>query len=206
MNVIPFVHEGLGNSSYLVDLGDGRALLVDPDRTAARYLALAESRRLRIEAVLEVDPDLPPILADPTELQQVFMNLLANAIQAITPAGRPGRVLVRARASGDLVLAEVEDDGPGIPAAQREQVFEPFFTTKPEGDGTGLGLSIASGIVRELGGRISVRPGASGGACFAIELPAADVTIGRPLSPAVQGALPGVVRRVLDEVRRLASI
>ena len=53
MNVIPFVHEGLGNSSYLVDLGEGRALLVDPDRTAARYLALAESRRLRIEAVLE---------------------------------------------------------------------------------------------------------------------------------------------------------
>ena len=144
----------------------------------------------RIEATLEVDPDLPAILADPTELQQVFMNLLANAIQAIAATGRPGRVLVRARASGDLVLAEVEDDGPGIPAAQREQVFEPFFTTKAEGDGTGLGLSIASGIVRELGGRIGVRPGAGGGACFAIELPAADgpafvTPVATPLDPAV---------------------
>ncbi|HSE26660.1 MAG TPA: ATP-binding protein [Gemmatimonadales bacterium] len=142
----------------------------------------------RVETVLELDPDLPLIQADPTELQQVFLNLLTNAAQAIAGAGRPGRVTVRARASGDLVLVEVEDDGPGIPADQVEQVFEPFFTTKPAGVGTGLGLSIASGIVRELGGRISARLGAGGGAGFAIELPAADgpafvTPVATPLDP-----------------------
>src|SRR5690606_29251438 len=82
---------------------------------------------------LELDPDLPYILADPTELQQVFLNLLTNAAQAIAGVGRPGRVTVRARASGGQVLVEVEDDGPGIPAARLEQVFEPCFTTKPAG-------------------------------------------------------------------------
>jgi two-component system NtrC family sensor kinase len=143
----------------------------------------------RVEAVVEVDPHLPTIQADPTEIQQAFLNLLANASQAIAAAGRPGRVTVRARTSGGLVLVELEDDGPGIPPGQLEQVFEPFFTTKPAGGGTGLGLSIASGIIRELGGRITARTGADGGACFAIELPAsggapAFVTpVATPLDP-----------------------
>ncbi len=141
----------------------------------------------RVETVLELDPDLPHILADPTELQQVFLNLLTNAAQAIAGVGRPGRVTVRARASGGQVLVEVEDDGPGIPLPRLEQVFEPFFTTKPAGVGTGLGLSIAGGIVRELGGRIGARP-VAGGACFAIELPAADgpafvTPVATPLDP-----------------------
>ena len=141
----------------------------------------------RVETVLEVDPDLPPIQADPTELQQVFLNLLTNAAQAIAGTGHPGRVTVRARSSGGVVLVEVEDDGPGLPPGQLEQVFEPFFTTKPAGVGTGLGLSIASGIVRELGGRIVARPVARG-ACFAIELPAAAAPafvtpVATPLDP-----------------------
>jgi two-component system NtrC family sensor kinase len=145
-------------------------------RALESCLALLRNEFLasRVETILEVEPDLPPIQADPTELQQVFLNLLTNAAHAIAGARQPGRVTIRARASGDLVLVEVEDDGPGIPPGQVEHVFEPFFTTKPRGEGTGLGLSIAGGIVRELGGRIGVRAGSAGGACFGIELPAAQ--------------------------------
>ena len=141
---------------------------------AALGLLRNEFLATRVEVETDLDPDLPPIQANPTELQQVFVNLLTNAAQAVAGTGRPGRVAVRGRAGGGRVLIEVEDDGPGIAPGQLEQVFEPFFTTKPEGGGTGLGLSIASGIVKELGGRLGVRPVTGGGACFEIELPAGE--------------------------------
>ncbi|OGL21117.1 MAG: hypothetical protein A3G44_10720 [Candidatus Rokubacteria bacterium RIFCSPLOWO2_12_FULL_73_47] len=99
----------------------------------------------------ELAPGLPKVPCDPARLVQVLVNLLANAAYA---AGEGGRVVVRARREDAWLAFEVEDDGPGIPAALRSKIYDPFFTTKP--DGTGLGLSISHGIVSEHGGRMEV--------------------------------------------------
>jgi signal transduction histidine kinase/CheY-like chemotaxis protein len=127
----------------------------------------------RVEAVVEVEEDLPMPDIDPNQIQQVFVNLINNAAQAIASTGRPGRVLVRARRWLDGVAIEVVDDGPGMPEALAAQAFEPFFTTKPEGEGTGLGLSISQGIVREHGGRIMLSTEEGRGSTFTVQLPLA---------------------------------
>ena len=125
----------------------------------------------RVEAQIEVEPDLPMPDIDPNQIQQVFVNLLNNASQAVASTGRPGRVVVRARRWLDGVAIEVIDDGPGMSEALAAQVFEPFFTTKPEGEGTGLGLSISQGIVREHGGRIMLSTEEGRGSTFTVQLP-----------------------------------
>jgi two-component system NtrC family sensor kinase len=127
----------------------------------------------RVEARLEVDPDLPMPDIEPNQIQQVFVNLLNNAAQAISSTGRPGTVVVRARRWLDGVAIDVVDDGPGMSEALAAQVFEPFFTTKPEGKGTGLGLSISQGIVREHGGRIMLATEEGRGSTFTVQLPLA---------------------------------
>ncbi len=127
----------------------------------------------RVEASLEVEPDLPMPDIDPNQIQQVFVNLINNAAQAIASTGRPGTVVVRARRWLDGVAVDVADDGPGMSEALAAQVFEPFFTTKPEGEGTGLGLSISQGIVREHGGRIMLSTEEEGGSVFTVQLPLA---------------------------------
>jgi two-component system NtrC family sensor kinase len=125
----------------------------------------------RVEAQIEIEPDLPMPDIDPNQIQQVFVNLLNNASQAVASTGRPGRVLVRARRWLDGVAVEVIDDGPGMSESLAAQVFEPFFTTKPEGEGTGLGLSISQGIVREHGGRIMLSTEEGRGSTFTVQLP-----------------------------------
>ena len=125
----------------------------------------------RVEATIEVEPDLPMPDIDPNQIQQVFVNLLNNAAQAIASTGRPGRVLVRARRWLDGVAIDVIDDGPGMTEPLAAQVFEPFFTTKPEGEGTGLGLSISQGILREHGGRIMLATEEGRGSTFTVQLP-----------------------------------
>lgn len=125
-----------------------------------------------IQVVETYDPDLPPPSADASQLQQVVLNLLQNAHDAISLSGKGSRVMVRTRRSGkDKLAFEVEDDGPGIPKDTRERIFNPFFTTKPPGKGTGLGLTISHKIVENHGGRISVRSRRGGGARFVVELP-----------------------------------
>lgn len=124
-----------------------------------------------VEVKLDLLPDLPMTMADYHQLQQVFVNLLVNACDAIDAAGRPGWVLFRTSRAGGRILIEVEDDGPGIKDADLGSVFEPFFTTKPEGKGTGLGLAIVFGIISEHGGAITAGNRPEGGARFAIELP-----------------------------------
>jgi two-component system, NtrC family, sensor kinase len=127
----------------------------------------------RVEASLEIEPDLPMPDIDPNQIQQVFVNLINNAAQAIASTGRPGTVVVRARQWLDGVAVDVADDGPGMSEALAAQVFEPFFTTKPEGEGTGLGLSISQGIVREHGGRIMLSTEEDKGSVFTVQLPLA---------------------------------
>jgi signal transduction histidine kinase len=127
----------------------------------------------RVDGVLEVEADLPVPDIDPNQIQQVFVNLINNAAQAIASTGRPGTVVVRARRWLDGVAIDVVDDGPGMSEGLAAQVFEPFFTTKPEGEGTGLGLSISQGIVREHGGRIMLATEEGRGSTFTVQLPLA---------------------------------
>jgi signal transduction histidine kinase len=111
---------------------------------------------------------LPRVRCLPGQLNQVFMNLVMNACDAID--GR-GRIVVRTRPTEAGVALFFEDSGPGIPSEHRERIFEPFFTTKPVGKGTGLGLSISHGIIERHGGRMSVECPEAGGTVFRIDLP-----------------------------------
>ncbi|MCG2823960.1 MAG: ATP-binding protein [Desulfobulbaceae bacterium] len=122
----------------------------------------------KIELVSEQQP-LPPIMADPVELEQIVLNLLLNALQAI---GRQGRIVISTRHDGQRVVMEVEDNGPGIAEDIRTRIFDPFYTTKPIGEGTGLGLSICAGIVDDYGGSMEVASTPGGGATFIVFLPA----------------------------------
>jgi signal transduction histidine kinase len=94
--------------------------------------------------------------ANPGQLEQVFVNLLLNAAQALDPGRGDGRVELRARREGDRVVVLVHDDGPGIAPEHLARVFDPFFTTKPVGLGTGLGLSICHMILQPIGGEIGI--------------------------------------------------
>jgi two-component system NtrC family sensor kinase len=125
----------------------------------------------RVEALIEVEPDLPLPDIDPNQIQQVFVNLINNAAQAVASTGRPGTIVVRARRWMDGVAIDIIDDGPGMSEALAAQVFEPFFTTKAEGEGTGLGLSISQGIVKEHGGRIMLSTEEGKGSTFTVQLP-----------------------------------
>src|SRR5919202_1064583 len=116
--------------------------------------------------------DLPPVIGDARQLQQVCLNLVTNAVQAMAPMGG-GRLRVVTRADGTSVVLEMTDSGPGIPSGVRARIFEPFFTTKPEGEGTGLGLSVSYGIVAAHGGTIEVAETSAGGTTFRITLPSA---------------------------------
>ena len=128
---------------------------------------------------------LPPVLADPHQLEQVFLNLLLNAEQAMLEGKSGGRIILNTTVSRDgrMVHAEVIDDGPGIPQDALPHVFEPFFSTKPVGSGTGLGLSVSYGIVEEHGGHLVVesRPGRT---VFRLELPVAQSAAAQRAAPA----------------------
>jgi two-component system NtrC family sensor kinase len=126
----------------------------------------------KIDADVDVAPGVPPVLVDANQIQQVFVNLISNAAQAIQSSGIGSRIIIRAVTWLDGVAITVEDDGPGVPPEDAQRVFEPFFTTKPAGEGTGLGLSICQGIVKEHGGRLTLVPTQRRGAVFQVELPA----------------------------------
>lgn len=116
-----------------------------------------------------------PVMAVFTELQQVVLNFLINAEQAVTYGMVPWRIIVRTMDIGNRARLEVQDSGPGVPRDHEAKLFQPFFTTKSVGEGTGLGLSISYGIIQSHGGTIGYRPAAGGGALFYFELPAAQV-------------------------------
>jgi signal transduction histidine kinase/CheY-like chemotaxis protein len=127
----------------------------------------------KIRLKLELDSAPSFVHGDAGQLQQVLMNLVGNARQAIVESGKGGNIQVRTKwTSEGHVLLEVSDDGPGIPQGIMARIFDPFFTTKPAGVGTGLGLAIALGIVREHSGQLKVSSPPGGGATFTMELPA----------------------------------
>ena len=137
------------------------------------------SQQLKLREITvkwELDEKLPQILADPVRLEQVFINLLINARDAIVlrtetqEEAIPRQITITTSSSEEMVTASISDTGTGIPAEFMDKIFEPFFTTKKVGEGTGLGLSISYGIIRESGGDISVKnnPDPPGGATFII--------------------------------------
>jgi two-component system NtrC family sensor kinase len=125
-------------------------------------------RGIRIEQ--ELDEELPRIESDTGQLQQIFLNLVNNAIDAVD---RDGRIRIASRQVDHAVRVEVHDDGPGIPPEVLEKIFEPFFTTKKATDrhGTGLGLSITYGLVKKLGGEIGVQSAVGSGTVFRVSFP-----------------------------------
>jgi signal transduction histidine kinase len=167
-----------------------------------RFSLAAE--RVRIEQ--DLDADLPPILGDAGQLQQVLMNLIGNSRQAIEQGGKGGTVKLRTRrTSENLVVLEVSDDGPGIPDAILSRIFDPFFTTKPAGIGTGLGLAIVLGIVREHGGQVHVASPPGAGAKFVLEFPIAKTSdLHTPALPAT-GPGANIAGREVARIRKAPS-
>jgi C4-dicarboxylate-specific signal transduction histidine kinase len=120
----------------------------------------------------ELAPDLPTVLGDRVQLQQVVLNLVMNAIDAmITIKDQPRTLLIKSASDPEGVLVEVQDSGRGLDPKQSSRIFDSFFTTKP--DGIGMGLSISRSIVEAHGGRLQATPGASHGAVFQLTLPKA---------------------------------
>jgi two-component system NtrC family sensor kinase len=136
-----------------------------------------------IHIVCDFDERTPPVtMLDVNQLQQVVLNLITNAEQAMGEVDRSRhRLTIRTRTMADVVRVEVEDTGSGIPEDAMHQIFNPFFTTKPTGKGTGLGLSISLGIVSEHGGKIWAE-NVAGGAKFTVELPRVDCGERMPLT------------------------
>ena len=129
---------------------------------------VANEVKYRADIVKEYG-DIPDIECLPSQLNQVFMNIIINAAQAMT--GQRGRITIRTARAGEMVRIDIADNGGGIPKAIQGRIFDPFFTTKPTGSGTGLGLSLSYGIVQKHHGRIELDSPPGGGATFSIFLP-----------------------------------
>jgi signal transduction histidine kinase len=157
-----------------------------------------------IDLMIDVTAPSHHVLIDPSQLEQIVMNLVVNARDAI--AG-DGRVVVRVGAAGGSTTLEVIDTGSGMPPEVAARVFEPYFTTKSLGKGTGLGLATVHGIVTHVGGEITVASELGRGTTFRVALPRTDLA---PEEPGAQAAGPPVLGRVLlvdddDQLRRLAE-
>jgi two-component system NtrC family sensor kinase len=140
---------------------------------AVDFLAY-QLRTSNIEIITRLEKYLPKALVDPHQLQQVFLNLINNARQALEGNHTRGVIRISTEACGRTLRVVIQDNGPGIPEQNLSKVFDPFFTTKEVGKGTGLGLSLCYGIVKEHGGSIIVRSKIGDGATFTIELPLAE--------------------------------
>jgi C4-dicarboxylate-specific signal transduction histidine kinase len=159
----------------------GRAATASRERVRVneiieRALSLMEQqlRGRQIEVALHLTPDNPEVMGNAIQLEQVFINLMANARDALKSERQP-RIDIRSEVGDDAVVLSFADTGPGIPEGMEQRIFDPFFTTKEVGQGTGLGLSITYGIVRDHQGTIEVlkRPPGTG-ATFVVRLPRAQ--------------------------------
>ena len=185
-----------------------------PERTAtalgpvihgAIELLAYELRTEGVEVSIDVAPGIPKLVADPHQLHQVLVNLIANAQHAMRRQARPKRLSLVARHDAIQGVARllVTDSGPGIPNAVVARIFEPFFTTKPAGEGTGLGLSLCRGMIEDHGGSIVVESAIGEGTCFTIELPVAAESAQPAAAEASAPARPVQPRTILvvdDEV------
>jgi histidine kinase len=131
-------------------------------------------RTASVDVDIQSSPEIPKVLADADSLEQVFINLIANArdaLEASVPCNQR-QLSIAIDSARNQVLVAVSDNGPGVSAEVVSRIFDPFFSTKPVGRGTGLGLSISHGIVEKHGGSLRYDRAANGGACFTVVLPA----------------------------------
>ncbi len=146
----------------------------DLNKLVVRTLALVDHKMKLSDTTVEMklDADLPQLLCDSSQMQQVVLNLVLNAAEATQPRGH-GRILVSTRRSADGKAVElaVEDNGEGIPPENLRKIFDPFFTTKPEGKGVGLGLAVVYGIVQGHGGEVDAASAPGEGTRFTVSLP-----------------------------------
>lgn len=143
--------------------------------TEIAHLSSQRAKYSNVEIKTHFEDNLPPIPASETEMQQVFLNLVNNALDALEKTG--GTVMLNARRVNGDVIVTVSDNGPGIAEANLGRVFDPFYTTKPVGKGTGLGLSICYGIIKKLGGDIHVSSTKGEGTAFEIRFPVTQAPI-----------------------------
>ncbi len=177
-----------------------------PERVPVRLNSILEDtlalrdydlRMSHVRVHLNLASELPSVPADPHQLQQVFLNLINNAVDAILEVGTEGDLSVRTWADGGKAFVEFLDNGPGVKDTSR--VFDPFYTTKPVGKGTGLGLSICYGIITEHGGSIEVRNAPERGAIFRVALPLrSDVRGSKTLGVEAQRAIKSARILVVD--------
>jgi two-component system NtrC family sensor kinase len=151
-----------------------RAVALAPLLDSSIELMLYGLRSSGVTVTRDYDETLPKILADPDQVQQIVVNLLVNAAQALeeTEGRREIRVSVRAARDGKLGVV-FADSGPGVPKDIAKRIFEPFFTTKPQGHGTGIGLSVSRGLAEAQGGTLALLTSPKGGAVFELSLPLA---------------------------------
>lgn len=159
--------------------------MVDVNQVIRETLALrAYEQRLSNVAIIDaLASGLPRVFADQHQIQQVLLNLMINAEQAMIGANGRGTLILRTwhDPERDAVILEVNDDGPGVPGEVQPRIFDPFFTTKEVGKGTGLGLTVAYAIIQEHGGRLTVKSQAGGGASFFVELPVSEAGLPQAL-------------------------
>jgi len=175
---------------------------VDLKRVLEETLTLREYDLKVSNIALERDlpEDMPPVLGDPHQLEQVFLNVINNALDAMLESNSSGVLKVRGFRKNNFVCVEFDDSGPGIKDPSR--IFDPFYTTKTVGKGTGLGLSICYGIIKEHGGEIVARNREEGGAAIEIRLPASEkkeLPAVAASSPRRESLLKGRVLLVEDE-------
>jgi signal transduction histidine kinase len=188
--------------------------MVDVNQVVRETLALRsyEQRLTNISVIDALASGLPPVFADGHQVQQVLLNLIINAEQAMLSANGRGIIVVRTWHDPDqeCVVLEINDDGPGIPEELQPKIFDPFFTTKDVGKGTGLGLTVAYAIVQEHGGRIRLASQPSTGASFYVELPISGAKLPplpapRARPPDAGDATAGASILVVEDETALAS-
>jgi len=150
------------------------AAIVDINKIISSTLALVMQQSLfhNIKVEMQLDPELPKVFVDVGQMQQVFLNIILNAVEAMEGKGSLS-VSSRVEQQGQQVAITIRDDGPGMTPEVQKKIFDPFFTTKPQGKGTGLGLAIAYGIVQKHKGEIIVESRVGAGSQFTVRLPIA---------------------------------
>jgi len=148
-------------------------VLIDLNAVIRKTLGIVRNQPYfhNIEVQLQLDDDILPIFGNSIRMNQVIMNIIVNAAQAMEGNGTL-RIVSRNRAGRDIVEVVISDTGPGIEADRLEKIFDPFYTTKVPGEGTGLGLSVSYAIVKEHKGSIRVTSLPGAGATFSLRFPA----------------------------------
>jgi two-component system, NtrC family, sensor kinase len=177
---LEMIHKSALRCQKIVQSLLGFARRTAPERKAVCLNRLVEAalemlqyqlRTSNVETILNLEPRLPQAMVDPHQVQQVFLNLINNARQAIEAHQPKGWIKVTTASRGETIRVIIQDNGPGIAEENLSKIFDPFFTTKEVGKGTGLGLSLCYGIIKEHGGMITPRSRPGEGASFIIELP-----------------------------------